>query len=244
MRKWKKALWIGLAVIVGIVGAIGLYYYFYNMRSDEEQSATYYHLTKEEVALLKDGDIILRHGFGFVSDMIVKQLNEEYDLSHCAILCIDSSGMRVIHSVSSSISPANGVQSQDLRPFIHDSKRNSVVVVRYKPKNGAVDNSGITRRAKDYLKKQIPFDHGFDLNDSSSFYCSELPWKCILNEYGDDIFLGHMNERKDHMSFEVFLDTSRFEIILNHHPRKAKSAHILRNIHLRYVSNIRPAYVK
>ena len=41
-----------------------------------------------------------------------------------------------------------------------------------------------------------------------------------LNEYGDDILLGKNNEHKDHLRFDTFLDTTKFEVIFNHHLRK------------------------
>jgi len=66
--------------------------------------------------------------------MIVERLGEVYDISHCAIVCKDRDSIYVIHSVSQSLSPYDGVQSQELDPFIHDSKENSVIVVRYKSK--------------------------------------------------------------------------------------------------------------
>jgi uncharacterized protein YycO len=213
--------------------------YFYNKHSDQEQSVSYYHLSSDEISKLKDGDIILRHGYGLVSDMIVERLGEEYDISHCAIVCKDSSGIIVIHSVSSSISPHDGVQSQELEPFIRDSQKNSVIIVRYKPKDKIKDNSGISRRARKYLKEEIPFDNSFDINDSSEFYCTELLWKCFLDEYGDDILLDHYNKRKDHMRFDTFLDTTRFEIIINHHLRKGKVNHQLHNIGTRHLNGIK-----
>ncbi len=236
----KKILIIIFIALFILAGGSWLFLHLYNKSTERDQAVTYYRLTPEEKALLRDGDIILRHGFGFVSDMIVEQLDEQYDISHCAILCKDTNELMIIHSVSSSISPHDGVQSQDFDPFIRDSHYNSVIVVRYRSGNDSADNSGISLRAREYLKKEIPFDHGFDLEDTSEFYCSELLWKCILNEYHDDIFLDHRNERKDHMRFDIFLDTSRFEIVLNHHLKKDKESHSFQNLSARNLRNFKP----
>jgi hypothetical protein len=215
----KKILTIIFIVFLFLGLSVWLFLYIYNNRSEQEQNLNTYSLSKEEIANIKDGDIILRYGFGLVSDLIVEQLKEQYDVSHCAIICKDDTNICVIHSVSSSLSDVDGVQSQDLKSFIHESHRNSVIILRYKSKINK-DNSYISKRAKDYLKKQIGFDNAFDISDSTQFYCSELPWKVILNEYNDDILLGKNQERKDHLRFDTFLDTSRFEIIINHHLRK------------------------
>jgi hypothetical protein len=239
----KRILIIVFIVLFFIAFSIWLFLYIYNYRSEKEQSSSDYHLTKDEIALIHDGDFVLRHGYGFVSDLIVQRLGEVYDISHCAIACKDSNGITIIHSVSQSLSPYDGVQSQDMETFIRDSKKNSVVIVRYKPKKSGMDNSRISRRARQYLEKRIPFDHAFDINDSTEFYCQELPWKCILNEFGDDILMDHYNHRKDHLRFDTFLDTSRFEIILNHQLRKQKD-HSLHNISIRYIGNSRHSMIE
>lgn len=241
----KKIIIIVFIALIFLAACGWTFVYVYNMRTDQEQAVNYYHLTAEESSKIQDGDIVLRHGFGLVSDLIVEQLNENYALSHCAILCKDSSGkILVIHSVSSSVSPYDGVQSQELDPFIRDSWKNSVMIVRYKSSDTIGTNSGIARRARAYLKQQIPFDHSFDINDSSTFYCTELLWKCILNEYNDDILMDHYNKRKDHMRFDTFLDTSRFEIIVNHNDRKNIENHLPAKLHSRFLVNQRPVLNK
>ena len=191
----------------------------YEHHSLQEQFFFRYSLSDAEINKIHDGDIILRHGYGLVSDLIVQQLKEKYDLSHCAIVCKTDTGFIVIHSVSSTLSNVDGVQSQDLKSLIAESQYNSAVVIRYKPKVNLPD-SLIAVKAKDYLKKQIGFDPAFDINDSSKFYCTELLWKVILNEYHDDIMAGKNNARKDHLRFDTFLDSTRFDIIINHQERK------------------------
>ncbi|MCK9611473.1 MAG: YiiX/YebB-like N1pC/P60 family cysteine hydrolase [Bacteroidales bacterium] len=202
-----------------MAASLRLFLHAYENRSMQEQSFFSYTLTKEEINKIHDGDLILRHGYGLVSDLIVEQLGEKYDISHCAIVCKDDTNYSIIHSVSSTLSDVDGVQSQDLKSFIKDSHYNSVIVIRYKPQINK-PLSAISKRAKDYLAKKIPFDNAFNIDDSSEFYCTELPWKIILNEFHDDIMAGKNNERKDHLRFDTFLDSTKFEIIINHHLRK------------------------
>ena len=215
----KRIIVVIFIIFLSMAASVRLFLYAYENRSMQEQSFYKYALSKEEINKIQDGDIILRHGYGFVSDMIVERLHEKYAISHCAIVCKDDTSCMVIHSVSSSLSDIDGVQSQELNSFIQDSHYNSVIVIRYKPKINK-PLSAISRKAKYYLAQQIPFDNAFNINDSSEFYCSELLWKVILNEYGDDIMLGKNNERKDHLRFDTFFDTTKFEIIINHQLRK------------------------
>lgn len=215
----KKIFIIIFVILLSVAASIRLFLYAYNHHSMQEQFYYKYTLSQKEIDELQDGDILLRHGYGLVSDMIVEQLGEKYDISHCAIVCKDDSGCRVIHSVSSSLSDIDGVQSQDLKTFINESQFNSVIAVRYKPKTNK-PLSAISHEAKYFLSRHIPFDNAFNINDSSEFYCTELPYRVILNEYGDDILVGKNDQHKDHLRFDTFLDTTKFQIIFNHHLRK------------------------
>lgn len=170
-------------------------------------------LSSAEVAMLCNGDIILRKGFGFVSNKIVEILDEPYSLSHCGIVVLDDGEPYVIHSVSSTLSDYDGVQRCSLNRFFVDSKPNSILVVRYlgaETDNGAL----VTTDAKRYLEAQVPFDNSFDLTDNAKMYCTELVWKILLDNYSCDIYSDHSSHNT--LGFAPFMDTNRFKIIINH----------------------------
>lgn len=213
----KRIFIIIFIILFFVLISFKLFLLIYEHRSQQEQFFCNYRLSKQEKELIKDGDIILRHGYGLVSDVIAEQLAPHIGVSHCAIVCKDSNHLGIIHSVSRSLSPFDGVQYQEFDSFIFDSKMNSVIVVRYKSPKG--NNTGISQRAKEYFKNRVEFDHDFDINDSTKFYCTELLWKCILNEYGDDILTEQIaNDEKGHLRFDAFVDTTKFDIIIDHNP--------------------------
>ncbi len=177
-----------------------------------------YVLDPAEIAVLQEGDIILRRGSGVVSDMIAKLLDEEYDLSHCGIVVQRDSGLYVVHAVSNNISEVDGMQVHRLPEFIRQSKQGSVVVCRLRT---TADRSGIARDGLKYLQQAVPFDHHFDLADSSSFYCSELPWHIIRSRFGVDIFQGAAGQEHAHYRFANFMDPELFELVLDHQKGKA-----------------------
>jgi len=200
--------------------AIFLFLLTYDFRAEQEQKFYNYTITKEEYDLIQEGDIILRHGYGMVSDAIVEKLREEYNISHCAIISSENNKLKVIHSVSQSVSDFDGMQSQPLKPFIHQSKMNSVMVVRFKwPEDDA--GQRISGRAKHYLDQKIKFDHKFDIYDDSEFYCSELIWRIILEEFGVNIFPDISETTQAYLKFSNFYNPDYFDIILNHHDRKS-----------------------
>jgi hypothetical protein len=70
-----------------------------------------------------------------------------------------------------------------------------------------------------YLKRKIPFDHHFDLRDTSAFYCSELIWRIILDEYGLDVFKDALDAEKGYYHLSNFLDPESFDVVLDHQQR-------------------------
>ncbi len=219
----KRKLIIFFIVLAVILISIYLFLWVYDYCSQQEQVVSNYTLSHEEISSLHDGDIILRHGYGFVSDMIVETLNDSTGISHCAILTQYKGHWIVIQSVSSTLSDVDGVQWQDLNTFIRQSKKNSVVVMRYRHGKNDSDLARIGARAKYYLDKKIPFDNAFDLFDSTSFYCSEILWKVFKDEYHVDIFESkYRPEHYDYMKFDTFLDTSNFKVIFDHRKRIKK----------------------
>lgn len=202
-----------ILVIVALVMAVVVYYAIDNSTSSPS-SYKGDRLSSEEVALLHDGDIILRKGFGFVSNKITEILNEPYRLSHCGIVVADTNESYVIHSVSSTLSDYDGLQSCSLKKFAAESKANSIVVVRFVDTAFASSNT-IVADAKKYLRERVPFDNKFDLTDNDKMYCTELVWKILLDNYGIDIY----PDKSSHLylGFAPFMDTTRFKVIINHY---------------------------
>ena len=201
-----------------LFSSIILFLLTYEFRAEQEQKFSGYSLSDEEYALIQDGDIVLRHGYGLVSDIIVETLKEKYAISHCAVISVKDGNYKVIHTISQSISECNGVQDQPMVPFVYQSHYNSLIVVRFK----GVPDAGkrISDRALDYLDQKIPFDHNFDLIDSTEFYCSELIWRIILKEFDVDIFPEKDPQVRQYLNFSNFYNSDFFDIIINHHQRK------------------------
>ncbi|HRS53893.1 MAG TPA: YiiX/YebB-like N1pC/P60 family cysteine hydrolase [Bacteroidales bacterium] len=217
----RKSLFF-FSVIPIIFFPLIVFHQVYNYSTQVVQSSSGYVLSSREMSLIKDGDIILRHGYGFVSDMIVDIKNEKYKVSHCAIICKDSltNEINVIHSVSQTLAPFDGVQIQPLKVFLNDCQKNSIIISRYKHTTKEKPLCEISKRAKYYLNKRVPFDNNFNLFDSTKIYCTELIYLVIKDVFGDDIFKYKSNKSTNDIDFMVFTDTTHFDVIINHHLRK------------------------
>ena len=180
-----------------------------------ERESTY-QLTEDETQLLQEGDIIFRHGYGIISDAIVKYAKENYPISHCGIVVLDSLGeLAVIHTVSNTLANIDGMQLDKLDKFIRESQVNSVIVSRYHSLDSTL-STRIAEHAKYYLSRQIPFDNNFDCEDSTKFFCTEFVWR-VFNEVAEvDLYKLLSSQRVDCMNFAAFLHPARFSILINH----------------------------
>ncbi len=213
--KIKKTIWFFICMLV-------LSACHQTDKKEKTPDLISYQLSQKETNLLQQGDIILRHGFGFVSNSIVKALREDLPLSHVGMIVKNEQGeFSVIHSVSQTLSDYDGVQVQDIQSFVRDSQPSSVVVVRFKnTADSLIEGQRMATHAFRYLQKQVPFDYRFDLEDSTAFYCSELIVRILADTYdmnvGQQIF-SNSAKPKDKLRLNVFRNPDFFVEIINHH---------------------------
>ena len=212
MLQKKSILHIFILSFIFLLCCKGKQEYSFSQNQTKMGSAGCDSLSNDEINLLQNGDIIMRHGRGAISLSITAKLNEKYKLSHCGILNIDGDSISVIHTLSIIVSHSNGVQIATLKEFFADTYENSLVVVRLKNTN----NNKITDRAKYYLAKKIPFDDNFNINDTTKFFCNQLVSHILETEYGINLIDTATSDQLQNMRFSRFLDTSKFEIIINH----------------------------
>ena len=186
--------------------------YCYEKASQKKEKSNTYALTKAQKDSLQEGDIIFRHGFGIISDAIVKYSKDPYRISHCGIVVKDSAGgWAVIHTVSNSLAEIDGMQMDGLRKFVRESQPESIIVTRYRFLN-AEQQQRLVNQAYYYLSKRIPFDNEFNSSDSTKFFCTELIWNIFYHAIGIDLYLPspHYNGQ----NFAAFLDEGNFGVVL------------------------------
>jgi hypothetical protein len=152
---------------------------------------------------LRSGDIILRKSYGLISEIVVMQLNDTLNISHCGVIIKDSSdNVQVIHSLSKKVSDSDGVQICTLSEFLNASKIETVRIVRFRDDT----LNYIPQKAQYYLEQKIPFDEKFNMSDTTTFFCSEFPIHILKTGFDVDISFG---SRKP--TFSVFLNNRFFD---------------------------------
>jgi uncharacterized protein YycO len=212
MSRFRKFLVIGIALFFATLGFV----YYKAVLDPENTKRVFYPMSAQEKGLLHEGDILIRRGYGFVSDKIVETQESPYPVSHCAMLVGEPGNWKVIHSLSSSVSPIDGAQEQSLQRFLNESVPNSIIVQRFKTSSDTI--SKIVNRVKYYSSIRKPFDHDFDRIDTTKFYCTELFQHCFQDILGKDIFQHHETTLTLGIyNLNAILDTSFFQTIINHH---------------------------
>ena len=218
MKLLSKVLLILTALFLVVVGFLA-YKVFWD---PENTKQVFYPLTRHERGLLRSGDIILRRGYGMFSDAIIRVQSSKYPVSHCAMILADSGKFHVMHSLSSSVSPIDGAQTQGLQRFLNESVPGSILVVRLKSSRDTVQQ--LIDKVKYYSDLHVPFDHEFDRSDTTKYYCTELFQHCFADVLNRDIFEGQLDSNATGVyDLTTFLDTSLFEVIINHHDNSIKN---------------------
>ena len=176
MSKRYKLLLILIVFIIGIVWIIHNAF-FQKVIENKALKQVY-----EKVAFskfpsiqLKDGDIILRRGYGVDSTISTNFSQGEKRYSHVGFISQTAKGIFVIHVVEDKEKSLNGLYVESLGEFL--DKVSIWAIYRY---NFLQKNSKKMMNYIDDLKKiNITFDIEFNLDDDEKMYCSEFIYKVI-----------------------------------------------------------------
>ncbi|MFI3261916.1 MAG: YiiX/YebB-like N1pC/P60 family cysteine hydrolase [Rikenellaceae bacterium] len=129
---------------------------------------------------LRNGDIAFRRGTGTASQAVL-YANTRGAYSHVGVVVNINSAWYVVHEV-----PYEGktleddkIHSEPIESFFRPSDSSAGAIYRLE----SLDSLS-QQKVRDYVLYQygrnIPFDHDYDLSDSSKMYCSEFVWRSYL----------------------------------------------------------------
>lgn len=178
-------------------------------------------LTPAEESLIREGDFILRKGFGYFSDIIASKLNNgTFDITHAGIIVKRKDHLYVIHSLSSDVSDFHGVQIQPLEVFLSYSTPEKIIITRTKYTDSLTGHK-IALKAEEYLSKQIPFDDTGNFDDDNAFFCTEMIWHILEKDLKIfELPKGNNERKKFFYAIDNMYSTYYFDIIINQYTAK------------------------
>jgi len=171
-------------------------------------------LLQAEYLQLQTGDILLRKGFGMISDYIANFLDEAYPVTHCGFIIKTAKGkIQVLHTVSNDA--ISGMFIESLADYCRQSQAGSLVAVRVKATEA--ERKAMMQRAHDLVKQKVPFDMAFDDSNSDRLYCAEMMRDIFVEILGQDLLPQRTQKQGiDVLSMDNFLDSTNFELLFNH----------------------------
>lgn len=213
----KYSLFFVLVLFVFFLG----YKFFFFLDYKSEQKAVLANSSKERLKpedfqKIKEGDFILRRGYGLFSDLVAERLNDSLiDVTHAGILTQKNNHWYVIHSLSSDVSEIDGMQKQPLATFLKYSQPQKIIITRVKDTTPSV-GAQITHKAQQYLMQKIPFDHKGDYENADALYCTELIWRILETDLNILTLPQDKNKRKKLMlTMNGLYNPAYFDLIIN-----------------------------
>lgn len=120
---------------------------------------------------LRNGDLAFRRGIGYASDAVVIAGSGKY--SHVGIIIKTDKGWSVVHAVPDERPDGETVDRIKCEPIADFFAPNRAIrgeIIRI----ACPDSTAGKAAAIALTKTGTPFDHDYDLNDSTALYCTEL----------------------------------------------------------------------
>ena len=154
-----------------------------------EQSLVLSNLTKE----LQEGDLVFRRGTGVVGRIVTSvDINGQY--SHVGVAVLRDSAWYVVHAVPHEPDfegDIDRVKCEALESFV--GRYRDGAVGHYRVCAEPELRARVADNALRLSSMNIPFDHDYNLEDSTAFYCTELVEYLYL-QYGISLSEGRRTE--------------------------------------------------
>lgn len=147
----------------------------------------FFRAISENKYLVKDGDLILRTGRDFTSEIMRKLSTIDNTFSHCGIASWEHDSLFVYHALGGEWNPDQKIRRDEFRIFCNPYENRGFGIYRYLINEQ--QRFQLVAQAREYYRDEIKFDMKFDLASDDKMYCSEYVYKIIQKSVGDFVKL-------------------------------------------------------
>ncbi|MGG5576143.1 YiiX/YebB-like N1pC/P60 family cysteine hydrolase [Myroides sp. C15-4] len=145
---------------------------------------------------LQSGDLILRKGTGYFSDIFKRMASRDKRFSHIGIISKERDSIFVYHIEADEFTGEGVVLREEVNHFLQQSTDHAF----YANAMDTVAKQAMLVKAKAFFEVKVVFDLNFNAADDDKLYCSELVAKCI--NYGmDSIYIQPTLNWKGHLFY-------------------------------------------
>jgi hypothetical protein len=146
-------------------------------------------VTSTCIKLAQRGDLVLRMGDDFISQVLADIAPKEKRFSHAGIIeMVD--GKPFVYNInpkSTNFINDDTIRLEPIDSFINPLKNKEFGLFRYKLSNAGIDS--FIQTIQSFQKQQVRFDMRFDIHDDDKQYCTELIAKCLEKSTQNRIFI-------------------------------------------------------
>jgi hypothetical protein len=132
---------------------------------------------------LKSGDLIFRHGRGFISNALMSLGQRERKYSHAGIISIENGNVFVYHAIGGEQNISNKLRKDRLEVFCNPEDVHAFGIYRSDLNPEQIENA--MNSVDVFYKNELEFDTKFDLLSNDKMYCTEMLYKIFNGVTGN-----------------------------------------------------------
>ncbi|MEO9013441.1 MAG: YiiX/YebB-like N1pC/P60 family cysteine hydrolase [Ginsengibacter sp.] len=131
---------------------------------------------------VQSGDLILRTGKDFTSDVMRRVSKTDTTYSHCGIAVWENDSLFVYHALGGEWNPDEKIRRDPFALFCNPFENRGIGIYRFDLGNST--KLKFIKEAQRYAATVL-FDNHFDLSSDDRMYCAEYVYKCLEKATGD-----------------------------------------------------------
>jgi hypothetical protein len=136
---------------------------------------------------LRSGDLIFRHGRGFISNSFMSLGQKERKYSHAGIISVEGENVFVYHALGGEENITNRLRKDPLEVFCKPSDVHSFGIYRTDLSPGQLKT--VLALSSGYFLEGLEFDTKFDLATDDKMYCTEFIYKVFSRALGEQNYI-------------------------------------------------------
>ncbi|MEO8088439.1 MAG: YiiX/YebB-like N1pC/P60 family cysteine hydrolase [Bacteroidota bacterium] len=139
------------------------------------------------ISLLKTGDLIFRHGRGFISNALMSLGQREKKYSHSGIVSIENGKVFVYHAIGGEENLSNKLRKDPLSVFCEPKDVHAFGIYRTDLNEKQIH--AVMSLVSTYFQTRLEFDPKFDLATDDKMYCTEFVYKVFERALGKQNYI-------------------------------------------------------